>query len=312
MKKQGKNKTNILIFGRGQMAGFLFNYLDNAKISLADITKPNEIKKDLEKHSPSVVINTAAKTSIDWCELNKTEAFEVNTLGPFSIWTECLSRNIFFCHFSSGCIFSSTTYDQIFSEKDTPNPQCYYSWTKVWAENLLGHHPNLLILRPRMVISSEVDRRNTISKWLTYSHFISDQNTVTIIEDMLPVVADLVDRKISGTFHIANEGSISPLEVAYLLKNHVNPKLKINQTTLSEVNKNLVAKRCTTILDTSALQTIGYKLPSTNNSIIKVVMRFREKLEKMGGLKALDPVREESKQKFSITQRKASVYKPIN
>lgn len=315
MKEPGKSemlKDKILVFGRGQMAGFIESYFANVVVSKADVTKTSEIKTDIKKYRPKIVINTAAKTSIDWCELNKVEAFEVNALGTYNIWEACKEKKIFLCHFSSGCIFHSATYDQIYSEKSTPNPRCYYSWTKVWAENLLGKSENLLILRPRMVISSQVSRRNTLAKWLIYSHFISDQNTVSIVEDMLPVIDKLISRRISGTFNIANQGSLSPLEIAKVLKKKINPKMKIYETTLDKVNSNLVAKRCTTILDTNALATVGYTLPPARESVEKLIDKFKENLDKVGGLKELDVVRKETKEKYSITQSKASTYSGEN
>ncbi|KKT72523.1 MAG: hypothetical protein UW69_C0090G0003 [Microgenomates group bacterium GW2011_GWA2_44_7] len=303
-----KSEDRILVFGHGQMAGFIPEFFGDVIISRADITKPNEVESEIEEIKPTVAINTAAKTSIDWCELNKSESFAVNTLGPFNIWQACQKRSIFLCHFSSGCIFYSATYDQIYTEQSVPNPRCYYSWTKVWAENLLGKSPQLLVLRPRMVISSKVDRRNTLGKWLVYTHFISDQNTLTVIEDMMPVVKDLIARRISGTFNIANQGTVSPLEVAQVIKGEINPSLKIYETTLDEVNKNLVAKRCTTILSSEALRTLGYTLPPARESIQGVIRTFKQNLIKAGGLKSMDIVRKETLEKYTITQKKATTY----
>lgn len=307
-----KNKSSVLVFGRGQMASFLPTYFKNVTISNADVTKPDEIERDFAHFSPSVVINTAAKTNIDWCEVNKTEAFAVNTLGAQNIWEASKKNNVYMCHFSSGCIFHSHFHDEIYTEKDLPNPRCYYSWTKVWAENLLGKSDRLLVLRPRVVISSEISRRNTLAKWMVYSHFISDQNSVSIVEDMLPVVSELVDKRISGTFNIVNKGTISPLEVAHILKEVVNPKLAINETTLDEVNKNLVAKRCSTLLNTDALRTLGYELPHVNESITKVVESFAKNLDKAGGLSALDEMRNEARAKYTLLQNQASTFSGEN
>jgi len=313
MKKQDRSKKiETLVFGAGQIAGFIEEYFDNVLISSADITKVNEIEKDIRKYKPKAVFNTAAMTSLEWCEQNKLKAFKINTLGAFNVWEVCQKYDTFMCHFSSGCIFSSETVDQVYYENSFPNPKSYYSWTKVWSENLLGKSPNLLILRPRVVISSKVERRNTLSKWMVYSHFISDQNSVTIVEDMLPVMKSLISRRISGTFHIANKGTISPLEIARILKEKVNPKMKINETTLEEVNKNLISKRVSTVLSTEKLATIGFELPNVDTSIVKIIEKFKENLDKMGGLKALNDIRQEAKEKFTIIQSKATTFTPVN
>ena len=297
MRKQNKN-NKVLVFGHGQIADFVPQYFNDVFISRSDITKPEELEKDLVKYKPGVVINTAAKTSIDWCEQNKLEAFNINTLGALKVWESCQKHSIFLVHFSSGCIFSSKSTKDIYSEKDTPNPACFYSWTKVWAENLLGKSPNLLIVRPRVIISSKVDRRNTLSKWLVYSHFISDENTVTIIEDMMPILRKMVDRRICGIYHVANKGTVSPLKVAYLLKKTINPGMKIHTTNLSEVNRNLVAKRVTTILSTEELKKQGFELPHVNEAIPTIIERFKQNLIKVGGISSLDAVRKEAKEKY--------------
>ncbi len=312
MAKNKIKRVKHLVFGFGQIASFIEKYFKEAFVSHADITKDKEIEDEIQKYEPEAVINTAAITSLEECEQNKIKAFEVNTLGAYKIWNICRKNDIFYCHFSSGCIFSSKTADEIYHESDTPNPQSYYSWTKVWAENLLGKPPNLLIVRPRQVISSSVDKRNTLAKWVVYSHFIPDQNTTSVVEDFMPVLEDMIRRKISGTFHLANPGTISPLEVAYLLKKKINPKMKIHKTTLEEINKSLIAKRVSTILSTKALESLGYVLPPIRESIEKTIEIFGKNLKKLGGLKALDPLRNETKSKFSLASKVKNSFLEIN
>lgn len=308
MQKQVKGSNKVLVFGHGQIAEFIPDYFGNVVVSLADVTKPEEIERDFLKYKPTVVINTAAKTSIDWCELNKLEAFNINVLGAYNVWQAAQKHNAFLVHFSSGCIFSSKSKEEVYKEDDIPNPQCYYSWTKVWAENMLGKDKNLLIVRPRVIISSKVDRRNTLSKWMVYSHFISDQNTVTIVENMMPVLRQLVDKRIHGTFHIANKNTISPLEAAHMLKEKINPKMNIHETTLDEVNRNLVAKRVTTVLNTDALKSIGFELPDVSKAVPEMIEKFKKNLEKMGGLIALDKIREEAQAKYKILGKKPTTF----
>jgi len=298
-----------LVFGNGQLANFVPKYFGSpVVITSVDITSPKEVRSAIVANKPDVVINTAAKTSIDWCEQNKVAAFEVNTLGAYSVWEACRERGIFMVHFSSGCIYHSRIYDEIYKENDKPSPRCYYSWTKVWADNLLGKDPNLLILRPRVIISSRVSNRNTLAKWMVYSHFIKDQNSVTIIEDMMPILKKMVDKRISGVFNIVNKGTISPLEVAKMLKESVNENMDIQETTLDEVNKNLVAKRCSTVLDTTALEMVGFEMPPIKEAIRFTIEMFKMNLKEGGGLSALDAIRDETRKKYMIIQKKPTTY----
>jgi dTDP-4-dehydrorhamnose reductase len=128
----------------------------------------------------------------------------------------------------------------------------------------------------------------------------------------MPILRQMVDKGISGTFNMVNKGTISPLEVAKILKKEINPEMEINETTLDEVNANLVAKRCSTVLDTTALETVGFNMRPVGEAILSVVKEFKKNLDEAGGLSALDKVREETRKKYTITQDKPTTYTEKN
>ncbi len=151
-----------------------------------------------------------------------------------------------------------------------------------------------------------------MTKWLVYDHFISDMNTMTIIEDMMPVVTDMANRRISGTYNVANRGVMSPLEIAQMLKEEVNREMVIKPTTLEEVNRNLVETRCTTVLSTAKLETVGYRLPDVRESMRQTVKVFGENLARAGGLSALDFVRRDTRSKYFIVTNNPTTYDGAN
>jgi dTDP-4-dehydrorhamnose reductase len=302
------NKCKYLVFGAGQVAGFIQEYFGDVIVSSADVTKLLEIERDIKKYKPKYCINTAAMTSLEFCELNKLKTFEINTLGALNVWNVCKIHKLFMCHFSSGCIFSSRKITDIYDEEDTPNPESYYSWTKVWSENLLGTDAKLLIIRPRVVISSKVDARNTISKWLTFSHFIDDQNSVTILEDLMPVLKGMINKGLHGTFNVVNKGTISPLDAAYLLKKIINKDLEINKTSLAEVNKNLISKRVSTILTGKKLEKAGFKMPDVHESLPKIIKMYKDNLSKGSNEQILEKVKGETKYRYTLKNKKPSTF----
>lgn len=301
-------KYKYIVFGAGQVAGFIKEYFNNVIISHADITSIKELERDIKKYKPTHCINTAAMTSLEWCEQNKLKAFEINALGALNVWEVCKKYGIFLCHFSSGCIYSSKNRKQIYSEEDRPSPECYYSWTKVWSENLLGHDKNLLIIRPRVVISSKVDPRNTLSKWLTFSHFISEQNSVTILEDFIPLLYKMLNKKLSGTFNVVNAGTISPYEVAFLIKKKLKSDLVINKTSLEEVNKNLIAKRVSTILSDRKLRKSGFSLPDVHKSLPRIIDMYKENLKSSLSKAIIEKVQSETRYRYTLKSKKPSTY----
>ena len=205
----------ILIIGNGQIGNFYLEHYTEigtpARIATGvDITDFGQVEKAVKEFQPSVVINTAAATSLEWCGLNRTRAFEVNVLGAANVARACDQMGTYLIHFSSGCIFSSADGVDARKEEDRPDPASYYGWTKVWSEELVNFERSgafeCLILRPRQPVSSKVNHKNMLVKMLTFSKFVDTPNSGTVIEDLVEWTDALIDRRATGVFHVANEG----------------------------------------------------------------------------------------------------------
>lgn len=276
MKKQVKNKLKILIFGNGQIGNLYLNYFKSKKIltqiTSADITKVNEIKASISKFKPTVIINTAAKTNLEWCAANKLEAFNINVLGVDNLAQVCDEKGIYFVHLSSGCIMESKNKNDAKSEDAIPHPISYYSWTKVWGENILtfkrSKNFKYLILRPRQPISASVSYKNMLIKMLTFTRFIDVPNNGTVLEDLMQWTDELITKKVTGVVNVANIGWTTPYEIGLLLKKYILPDMPVIKITKNELNKMTPEKRVDTILDVSKLQ-----------GLVKSVKPYKKRME---------------------------------
>jgi len=149
----------ILVLGNGFIGKPLAEYLG------ADIcTKRLHtiIKEDLNSYD--VVINCAAKAVIDWCEKNKMDTFDTNVVQAVRIAKMVTGKYVFF---SSGCVYGSFN-GEVNYEDSKPQPQCYYTQTKLLAEQLIQEvKPDTLIIRPRFLVSPIPHPRNVLDKLLT-------------------------------------------------------------------------------------------------------------------------------------------------
>lgn len=273
-----KADEKILIFGYGQMANFYKNHFDsigvNSEITKANILNPEEIEKAVKDYNPTVIINTAAKTNLEWCANNKLEAFNINVLGADNLAQICDKNSIYFMHLSSGCIMASVDENDAKDEKATPFPISYYSWTKVWAENMIGFKKSdgfkYIILRPRQPVSSQVNYKNMLLKLLTFSKFIDTPNSGTVIEDLMVWTEKIIEKRITGVLNVANKGWTTPYNIGLILKKHVLPSLPVNKIEKSELNSLTPEKRVDTVLDISKLE-----------SIVGPVKGYEERLEEI-------------------------------
>ncbi len=279
----------ILIFGKGQLGQAYKEFFTNQNIDCeiaqdVDIRNKEQVANAVTASDAEIVINTAAKTNLDWCEMNKLECFDSNTLGADTIGGVCQELGKYLVHVSTGCIQASSLPEEAHKETDPPTPTSFYSWSKYWADEMLMLRHNrdnlkVLIVRPRQPVSSIASPRNAFTKMLTYNKFIDTPNSLTVVEDLLEVTKQLIEKNETGIFNVANPGVMSPYKVALLLKELVKPDLEVNIITKDELNAMTFATRIDSVLDTSKLESVGIKLKPADERLREILPVFKKNLE---------------------------------
>jgi dTDP-4-dehydrorhamnose reductase len=268
-----------------------------------DIRKLEAVKSAISEYGPEAVINTAAKTNLDWCEQNRLECFDTNTLGADTVGQACQETNTYLLHISTGCIQKSTTATDAHKEDDPPTPTSFYSWSKYWADQLLQNRTSrfglkVLILRPRQPVSARASKRNALVKMLTFSKFIDTPNSVTVLEDFIPLSIQLLEKQVTGLFNVSNPGVTSPLEMARLLKEYVKPEMSFVKIEKAELNSMTLAERIDSVLDCSKLTSLGYNLPNIIDRLKEILPTLKADLEEHPEI--FLATAEETKQKLSL------------
>ena len=87
-----------------------------------------------------------------------------------------------------------------FTEEDAPNFfGSFYSKTKAYMEDMLKSYKNVCILRVRMPISDDLNPRNFVTKIVKYDRVVDIPNSMTVLQDSLPISLLMADRKLTGT-----------------------------------------------------------------------------------------------------------------
>ena len=258
----GELNMNAIVFGSGKVAQHMKKILGVKIIDRreCDITIRDQVVKSVEKYGCSVVINCAAKTNLEFCEDNKVESFSSNTLGPLVVADVCKEKNIKLVHISSGCLFDGNEVPM--TERDTPSPSVWYTRTKLWADEALLNmgYKNILIVRPRQLISSVEHPSNLLTKFLSMEKIeaIDEDNTVTCIEDFCEMISHLVGIDACGIFNTANTGITSPYSIAKKIKEKLNPAFKVEKISYENLLKKLPNRRVNTVLSVDKIIESGY------------------------------------------------------
>jgi len=259
-----------LIFGSGKVASVIKDE-DTIIVSHSqcDITDYDSVVHVLKEIQPDVAINCAAKTNLEYCQMNREESYRVNTLGPINLIQAASRPRIKLLHISSGCLFDGN--DFISTEETIPSPAVWYTWTKLWADQYIQNYgyENYLILRPRQLISKKPHPTNMITKFSKMSTIpaITEPNSLTCIEDFKLMINHLIDKDETGIFNCCNTGTVSPYDIAEKIKESVNPSLIIEKSSYEDLLKILPNRRVNTILSCEKLIKSGFRPRSASEAL---------------------------------------------
>jgi dTDP-4-dehydrorhamnose reductase len=259
---------SILIFGNGHIANLHLEHFRERGVRSAvaagvDITDAEAVREAVRRHRPDVVINTAGRTSLEWCGGHRLEAFHTNVLGAATVAKVCDQAGSYLIQYSTACLYDSAD-GQARKEDDLPQPASYYGWTKLWAEQLVGSERSpdfrCLVLRLRQPVSAEVHHRNMLVKMLTFANFVDTANSGTVLADMLEWIDGLLAAQATGVYHLANTGFTTPYRIGLMLREYVLPGLPVHRISKEQLDAVTPNRRVDTLLDVGRLQAHGIKV----------------------------------------------------
>ena len=100
-----------------------------------DITDREATINYIRRHQPETVINCAAFTNVDGCEISRDAAYKVNALGPRNLALACEKVNARLIHVSTDYVFPGVANGGIaLDECAVPAPISAYGQTKLLGE----------------------------------------------------------------------------------------------------------------------------------------------------------------------------------
>lgn len=220
--------------------------------------------------------------TIDYLEDIRTTSQNINDnlYVPVSLALFCEKNKIHFTYIGTGCIFNydekHTTNNYIgFTEEDEPNFfGSQYSIIKGVTDKLMKN-TNALTLRIRMPLSSDINDRNFITKITKYNKICSIKNSMTSLDEMLPICIEMMKNEEKGLFNFTNPGSISHNEILELYKDIIDPAFIWDNFDITDQDKILKSKRSNNYLDTNKLES-KYKIKNIRDATIDILHKMKE------------------------------------
>jgi dTDP-4-dehydrorhamnose reductase len=182
-----------------------------------DLTAPAQMRGQLSKIAPHIVINTAAYNQVDRCEIERELSWNVNATGPQHLAELCAQAGIGLVHYGTDYVFDGEKKSP-YLETDPPNPLNHYAAGKLAGEQaVLRASPKHLVLRTSWIFGWHPTQTKT------FVHTVlrvagegrelkatTDQASVpTFAADLAQWTEELVRLGARGLIHAVNDEGVS-------------------------------------------------------------------------------------------------------
>lgn len=286
-----KDVKTILVFGgkTGWFGKIIVKLIEErghrAVCAESRLENREAIITELDLIKPDYIINSAGVTgrpNIDWCEDNKQATIRANIIGCLNLVDIAYLYNTPITNIGTGCLYDyddehPKNSNKGFTEEDEPNHDTsFYCESKIYLEKLLVRYPNLLNLRIRMPVSFDFNPRNFIVKITEYEKIINEPNSLTVLEDLLPIVVDMTLKNCKGIYNFVNPGTISHNEILDLYQEYVDPQITYTNFTIEKQNEILKAERSNCELNVDKLLSLYPSIPHIKDSIVTALKTMKQ------------------------------------
>lgn len=214
-----------------------------------DIRNEANVDSIISKYKPDALINTAAMTNVDACEIEKEKCWKLNVEAVKYLVKACEKDKVHLIHISTDFIFDGKHGP--YRENDLPNPLSYYALSKYESEKIVQASTNWAILRTIILygVTDNMSRSNIVL-WAKDAlekgkkiDVVDDQfRAPTLAEDLADACISAARKKAQGVYHVSGKDIMSILDLVY----NVADFFKLDKTLVNPIKShalNQAAKR---------------------------------------------------------------------
>lgn len=283
----------VIIYGGkgwiGQQICALLENIPEIELIVSDVRADDKsaLEEELVQTKPTHVVcvigrtrgtyNGVEYTTIDYLENPGIIKYNVrdNLFSPITLAILTQKLGIHMTYMGTGCIFKYEG-DHLFTEEDKPNFfGSSYSVVKGYTDELMHLFDHVLNIRIRMPITAENNNRNFITKITNYKKICSVPNSMTVLNELLPIMVDMIMNNLTGTINLTNPGVISHNEILEMYKEIVDPNFVWENFTIEEQKKILLSDRSNNHLDTSKLKELYPNVKNIKESVRMILNEYK-------------------------------------
>ncbi len=187
-----------------------------------DISDKSQVEDAFETAKPDVVVHAATLTDVDKCELDKPLAWKINVDGTKNVAQAAAKCGAFLVYISTDYVFNGEK--GCYREDDVVDPINYYGLTKLKAEETAkAFVPDCCIARASVIYgATPAAGKVNFALWLINKlrsgeklRIVTNQwNSPTLNTSLADMTLEVVERRLSGVFHLCGASRVSRYEFA--------------------------------------------------------------------------------------------------
>ncbi len=259
--------------GRGQLGRELTRTLSPIHeiiildVPECDITQRREIDC-IVNYLPDLVIHAAAMTDVDGCARDPAAAYRVNALGTQNVALACQRANATMLYISTNEIFDGTKQSS-YLEFDEPHAINPYGASKLAGERYVQMLlDRFYIVRTAWMFSP--GGMNFPKKIIEAAQGATGQSPLQVVDDeignptyapdLAVAIAQLIETKHYGLYHLTNEGAVSRHDFAERIFQLAGLQVPLTRAKLSDYKRDSMPPRNGTLENFAAATVLGIKL----------------------------------------------------
>lgn len=215
------------------------NEVTGVDVDELDITDLGMVLSFLKSGNYDLVINCAAFTNVDGCEVKKDEAFRVNAIGPRNLAIACERNNCKLIHISTDYVFPGDG-SKPYMECDLTNPRSSYGHTKLMGEQYVRDFcSRYFIVRTAWLYGYQgknfVKTIMNAARKLGHLTVVNDQiGNPTNAADLAHHIIKLADTEEYGIYHATGTGECSWFDFACAIVSEAGIKAQVDPCSSEE------------------------------------------------------------------------------
>jgi dTDP-4-dehydrorhamnose reductase len=230
-----------------------------------DITNADLVHRLVKKHSPNLILHSAAFTAVDRCQENPKKAFDVNALGAQNVAKACQLISASMVYISTDYVFDGSKRLP-YTEEDTPNPKSIYGLSKWLGEELIRTTlKNSYIVRTSWLYGhggkNFVNTMRNLAKANKEVQVVNDRvGSPTYTNDLAGAILQMAGKPY-GTYHISNSDCCNWYEFAKKIYEELGADTTLVKPTTTEAYGALAPRPAYSTFGLNKLQNAGISEP---------------------------------------------------